>query len=956
MDGAPPIDEATGPRGPTRGRVPRVVLVLGAIALVLALLVVGVALGAERFVNGKKDTALADLSAQLGRPVTAGRIRLALLRGRVEVRDIVVGRDPARPEEPDPAFKLDRFYVAVSLGSALRSLGKQVAVQEILFERPLVQVSRDKDGVLNWQRLADRLPKSEPRPPEPMDPATREKVNGAHVRSFRVDDARLRFVDLARGGATAEIADLDVEVPDVSVGRAFQARISAAVLAAAKNFDLRASFVPGPPTADGIPAPSPEKLTVKLEPTPLAPLAPFVGALLGGGGLEELTEGKLSIDLTAVPGAAAPGGKGETTVRGLLALAGLKFAGGETFDARLESDVGGDLAKGALDVKQLRAQLGVMGVRMQARLADLQGTPRVETFTVQSEGLDFTRLRAYYPPLDRVSGAELRGPFTVEAQGQGNAEEQKLTARLDLTPASVSVPGQLRKPAGTPLSVELRATAGKELVRVERMALTLAKVVMTAAATLRTHGTGRGARQTFEASLDAPTFAVREVGALVAPKETAGLPDIKVALKAKASATVGQPESIRAEVSDLKVASGKSDLTGRLNVQNLNKPRISFQGRSKYLDPDDFVPAEAKGSGKADARATASKAGGKPAEPLPPMVRDLEGTVDLAVERGRAGGIDYRDLRTQVTIKEGRLLARTLEMGAFGGRFSGAGSQFPLPGIEEPFQAKGQVEGLDLAQAIAHLAPRGSGILTGKLSGKLDLTGNAIDPKAILDTLTGLLSGRLADAEFLPASLLEPVVQAIETAGRGTAVLAGFQKATAARTALLRDRRLRDLAGGLRFAEGALEIATPLKAQTPSGPLSLEGRVGLDGEAALRGELALSPEAASALLGGKARFDAPVPVQLRIEGPLRKPRIRPAEPAQLAKVFLTALARSEAGEAVKAKAAAVTEQATAQAREQATKATEAAEQARKAAEERARQEAEKAREAAGRRLRGILGR
>jgi uncharacterized protein involved in outer membrane biogenesis len=955
MDGAPPIERATGPRGSSGGRVPRVVLVLGAIALVLALLVVGAALGAEGFVNRKKDAALADLSRQLGRPVTAGKVRLALLRGRVEVRDIVVGRDPTRPEEPDPAFKLDRAYVAVALGKALTSLGKRVEVQEVLVERPLIQVSRDKDGQLNWQRLADRLPKSEPKPTEPMDPATREKVEGAVVRSLRVDDARLRFIDLQRGGASAEIADLDVALADVAVARAFQAHISAAVLAASKNFDLRASFTPGPASAEAPPAPTLQKLTVKLEPTPLAPLAPFVGALLGGGGLEELTEGKLSIDLTAEPGAAAPGGKGATAVRGLLALAGLKFAGGEPFDARLESDVGGDLGQGALEVKQLRAQLGVMGVRMQARLAGLQGTPRVETFTVQSEGLDFTRLRGYYPPLDRVSGAELRGPFSIEAQGQGSAEEQKLTARLDLTPASVVVPGQLRKPAGTPLSVEVRATAGKDLVRVERAALTLAKVVMTAAATVRTHGTGPGARQTFEANLDAPTFAVREVGALVAPKETADLPDLKVAFKAKASGTVGRPDSMKAEVSDLKLASGKSDLGGRLTVQNLSKPRIAFSGRSKYLDVDDFVPATKASAGKADARATASK--GKPgAEPLPPIVRDLEGTVDLAVERGRAADIDYRDLRTEVTLKQGRIVARTLEVGAFGGRFSGAGSQFPLPGIDETFSAKGQVEGLDIAQTIAHFAPRGSGILAGKLSGKLDFTGNAIDPKAIIDTLSGMLSGRLADAEFLPASLLEPVVQAIETAAKGTPVMTGFQNTASARMNLMRDRRLRDLAGGLRFAEGALEIATPLKAQTPSGPLSVEGRIGLDGEAALRGELALAPDAASALLGGKVRFDAPIPVQLRIEGPLRKPRIRPAEPAQLAKVFLTALAKSEAGEAVRARAAAATEQATAQAREQAAKANAAAEQTRKAAEERARQEAQKAREAASQRLRGILGR
>jgi AsmA protein len=946
---------------PGRSRkLPRVVLVLGTIALVLALLVVGLGFGAERIVNKQKDAALAELSAQLGRPVTAGRVRLALLRGRVEVRDIVVGRDPALPQEPDPAFRLDRAYVAVPLWPAIRSLGKRVEVSDILAERPLVQVSRDKDGKLNWQRIAEKLDTGEPpKKSEPMDAATRERVQGAVIRNLRIDDARFRFVDLSREGAAAEIADLDVALRDVSLGAPFEAQISAAVLEARKNFDLRAKFTtPAAPSAGAagqeLPAPALERLTIKLEPVALAPLAPFAASVIGAG-LEDLAEGKLSMDWQVAPGAGAPGGQGPTSVRGFVAMEALKFAGGERFDARLDTEVGGDLDKGALDITQLRARLGDMGLLVQGRLTELAGAPRVEKLTVQSEGLDFTRLRGYYPPLDRITGAELRGPFTVEAQGQGSADEQTVTARLDLTTASVIVPGQLRKPAGTPLSVELKAVAGKELVRVERLALTLAKVVMTARASLRTQGTGAGARQTFEANLDAPAFAVREVGALVAPKETAGLPDVRVAIKAKASGTVGRPESIKAEIPELRLTSGRSDLQGKLTLENAKTPRISFDGRSKYLDMDDFVPrAKEEPAGAKTEKKTEKKTAAKP-EPLPPVVREMKGTVKLAVERGRASGIDYRDLRTDVTLDKGKLQARTLEVGAFGGRFSGAGSELPLPGTAEAFLARGEVEGLDIAAVIAHFAGDRE-IFTGKLSGKLDLNGVSVEPKDVLATLTGLLSGKVTDAQFMPASLLEPVAQAIETAARGTPLSATLKAASDRASNLLRDRHLKDLAGALKFADGAMAITTPLKAQTPSGPLSLAGRITLEGQADLNAELALSPEVASALVGGKARFDGPVPVKLRIDGPIKKPRIRPDQPAQLAKVFLTALAKSTAGEAVRAQAAAATGRAREQAQEQAAKATEAAEATRKAAEERARQEAEKAKEAAGRRLRGILGR
>ena len=306
MEGTRTEDRVDRPRA----RVPRFVFVLGAIVVVLALLVVGLGFGAERWVNRTKDREVQKLSAQLGRPVSVGAVQLGLLSGRVEIADIVVGRDPAVADEPDPAFRLDRAFVNVSLGSAIWSLGKRVVVNEIAVERPLVQVSRDKQGRLNWQRIAERLDQGEKKPPEPMDQATRDRVTGLVVHNLHLDDAKVRFVDLARPGAAAEISDLDFVVRDVSLLRAWEAQMSAAVLATRKNFDFRARF--GPAAAgkgDEPPAPLLEKLTTKLEPVPLAPLAPFAAAVLGAG-LEELAEGKMSMDFTAVPGAAAPGGKG----------------------------------------------------------------------------------------------------------------------------------------------------------------------------------------------------------------------------------------------------------------------------------------------------------------------------------------------------------------------------------------------------------------------------------------------------------------------------------------------------------------------------------------------------------------------------------------------------------------------------------------------------------------------
>jgi hypothetical protein len=508
----------------------------------------------------------------------------------------------------------------------------------------------------------------------------------------------------------------------------------------------------------------------------------------------------------------------------------------------------------------------------------------------------------------------------------------------------------------------------------------MAKWTILAAGSLRTQGTGKAARQSFEGTVEAPTLPVRDLVALLAPRSLADVPDVRLAAKVKAEGTVGRPASMKVEVPAFSVQGGKSDLAGKLSLENLEAPRVSFDGRAKYLDVDDFLPASAKSTAKPAPEKRAGKTAGKAndAEAEPPeMLKKLEGTAKLVVERGRAAELDYQNLRADLGVKNGRLTARTLEVDTLGGHFSGAGSEFPLVEKKDSFVARGEVTSMDVAAALAQFADKRN-LLAGKLSAKIDLTGGGTEVDLLKQTLTGKLSGRLADAQFMPASLLGPVASTIADAAArlpiGKAVKGATDKAAA-----VKDRRLGTLAGALRFASGAMETVKPLEAQTPSGPISVGGKISLEGIADMIARLELSPSVASALTGGKVAFDKPVPVELHIGGPIGKPEIRPADPAALGKVFLAALARSAAGEAVKARAGEALERVGgARAREAATQAQGQAEESRRQAEaaaaqkteetrraaeeqaERARQEANEkakaAKEAAGKKLRGILGR
>jgi AsmA protein len=341
---------------------------------------------------------------------------------------------------------------------------------------------------------------------------------------------------------------------------------------------------------------------------------------------------------------------------------------------------------------------------------------------------------------------------------------------------------------------------------------------------------------------------------------------------------------------------------------------VTVDAKARFLDLDDFLPA------KKDAPARASR----PASSQPSMLSRAQGRAKLDVERGRAQGIDYQNLKADLTLEGGRLRAHALEVGVFGGKFSGAGSELPLEGEQQPFVAKGTVASMDVGALLARFAP-GSKVLAGALSADIDLSGRGTRPIDLARTLTGKLSGAVANAQFLPTAILEPVTKSLAHAVKVPSLSSLLAQADQ-RVAALRDHTLGDLAGSLRFANGALELTRPLEAHAAYGALSLGGKVSLDGRADLNGTVAIAPAVINSIAGGRITMTEALPVKLRVTGPLRSPRIAPAELDAPAKALMTAFAKGTVAEQVE-------------------KAT---------GTDNVQQGVEKAKEAAGRKLRRIL--
>lgn len=585
-------------------------------------------------------------------------------------------------------------------------------------------------------------------------------------------------------------------------------------------------------------------------------------------------------------------------------------------------------------------------------------------------------------------GTRLGGKGRVEAHVESKGVSNDAKVLVDLTPLEAVYQDVLNKRAGAPFTINATvATRGTAAAAKTSAQGDVNLDGLRAGGTVNLQGPSGGA-QRMDAELVIKELVLRKLLALLPGQKPGEVADLRLKARAVARGVANAPRTMHVELASLEASAGKSVLDGRFTLDDLEAPRIDMEAKSSYLDVDDFLPPTPKSAAKPKEPGAPAGKKGQGVPPDSPLAK-AKGHVRLTVARGRASGIDFQDLRADLELVAGRLVARTLEVGAFGGRFSGAGTSLPLVGEDQPFDLKGKLTDLDIDQVIAHFGD-GRGLMRGRLSAEVDLNGKGTEPADIQTTLNGLLSGKLVNAEFVPQDLLGPIAgplaAAVQAPGFSTLLGSGAGK----RVTTAADHQLGDLAGLARVANGALELTKPLAAKTPQGPLSLTGRVLLAGQADLGGTLTLTPTAATALTGGKVPITESVPVQLRITGPLRKPTITPTNLDVLAKTFARAYLQSEAGRAFQARlgaganellnrtglggklpggggdSAATKAAAEAAAREQAAKnaaqaeaaraqAAAQAEAARKQAEEQARQQAEQARQNAKSKLKGIFG-
>ena len=866
-------------------------IVVGAVLGALILVVVIGLFVLDSLLTSKAHDEAAKLSQQLGRPVTIGSVSTKVLTGLgVAVSDVGIG--PAAGEGV-PLAQVKRIDVRAALLRAIRTGGKDVLIRSAEVDGLNVNLIRFDDGTTNLDRLQKKLAETQPKKePEAKKPAEEQKQGD--LSYLRVDhaalrDARIALVDRSgRAQRQLAIQHLDVTLEDLRAGKPLDVVVTAAVLAEQKNFELRLHAAPLPPTL----VPTPEKVTLKVQPIDLSPLAPFVPKDVG------LEAGRLDANFEAQLGAAVPGGKGPTSIQGAVRALGLKFAGaegGRALDVVLDTDVKGDAEKGDVQISKLRLDLGPAGITGQGRASALNTpSPRIEGLEIRSHDLDPARLAAYYPPLARQLKGQVAGPIGLLVHASGTQASQALEVRVDLTPVRLALPQTMTKAAGAP---------------------------MTLVAHLKGAAQGKLA---FDANVDLAGADLRPGQSLDKP------PGQRLELSAKgtrsSSGTTANPQQrIELEAVALHVLDDRIDAHGWAETKGAgDKATKQFEllVTSEHLDLDRML--------------LVSKT--QPEEKPPPDPKTfagLSGHATAKLARVTYKKQQFQSVAADVTMKEDEIAVQTASIQGLGGQIDAGGTRIRLAHPKDPWHVATKVRGIDLEKAAAMGSPRK--VLAGRFDGDVTFDGRGQDIANLTKSLSGVMLGHVLDGKFygkdIVASAASPVMGALPGALRGKVPQSGVTDFG------------KDLPFGLTVKDGWARLKEPLKASTPQAEMSFSGGIRLDGTLDMPGTVALTPATVQQMTGGRVKLNTNVPVGLRIVGPPTSPSITDLD----IRGAVEAIVKSAGSSLISGVLGGPADQKKEQGQQ-------VAQQKQQELEQKAQQQAEKAKQDAANKLKGVFGR
>ncbi len=461
--------------------------VLGVFGTVFAgLLIVGFAVDLGGTVHDQVAAQLPKVEQKIGRKVRVGRTKLKLLpKLTLQVNDIAIEAAPGQTGiAAQPLLQITAIRARIAVWPALLTLGRHLEVEDAQIDDLRVQVIRGADGHLSYEDILDKLD-DQPEESKPMTQAQIDQLAGITIARAALRGGAVSFYDLSTpyGAATPlKVDQIDFTMENARLFKSFPLTLDMAILNSSQNFHFGLTVGPMPPDLKvTAPISIVRHVELKLRPLQLEPLLRFLPPSPGLGVAKTLVEADLTLDNPE-----GSGGLQLTTAvkaRGVVLednAAPARLATqrrGQPTDIGIASQLSANLIAGDVKLEKLELSVGDMAVKGNADLRSLWSSPAVNALALQSQGLLLERLIALLPATALPPDATLRGPLTIRGAGSGTPTQAKVEVALDATAATFLMPS-FSKPAGTPLSLELRGQVKDKGMNIERMGLTVGPLAL----------------------------------------------------------------------------------------------------------------------------------------------------------------------------------------------------------------------------------------------------------------------------------------------------------------------------------------------------------------------------------------------------------------------------------------------------------------------------------------------
>lgn len=286
---------------------------------------------------------------------------------------------------------------------------------------------------------------------------------------------------------------------------------------------------------------------------------------------------------------------------------------------------------------------------------------------------------------------------------------------------------------------------------------------------------------------------------------------------------VAIPHGEAVTLKSIALAAEDTRLTASGEITNLAGPVGTLAIRAETLNFPrllDFLTAFAAGSagGPPPGRAAAAS----PAPPAPPA----DVTLSLDAARATMGTLTLDGLKGRAHATRQGIAFDSIAFGVFGGRYTG--SMHVTADALPSYRLQADVSDIDVAAMTAFAGS--PGVISGRLTGRLDVSGRSADMTSALANSRGTARIGIRDGVVKRLGLVKTIV--VATSGRADAQLPSGRSST--------DEPFTALGATLTIGAGAARTSD-LRFESPDVLMRSAGSVRLDGSAIdLRGDVQLS--------------------------------------------------------------------------------------------------------------------